>query len=693
MSHFHARSKSRIAITGLEPEFQVHTFKGREAISQPYSFDVELVSERKDIDLEKLLHRQAFLTFDQQEKQTCGVHGLIYRAAQGDSGKRLTHYKVKLKPQLFYLAHRINQRIFQHLSVPQIITSILKEHGILSDAHHFHLSEHYAPRAYCVQYRESDLHFIERLCQEEGLHYHFRHSESSHHLVFGDDQTVFPRIDHLGVYKQHSGMIADEPVIRRFALRLETRTSQVRRRDYDFEKASVLMENNWQPDHESVQPDLEDYDYPGNFTRDKRGRLLSRRSLERHRADYQQAEGHSGQPTLAAGHFLMLSEHPRQEWNDLWLLTEVHHEGRQPQVLEEGAAGAPSAHAGDFDQGYRNRFVATPWDVIFRARRVYQKPCIAGSQTAVVTGPKGEDIHCDQYGRVKVRFFWDRADPLDDGSSCWLRVASNWAGNGYGAVTIPRVGMEVLVTFMEGDPDKPLISGCLTNSSNPLPYPLPELKTRTVLRSRSSPGGKGFNELHLEDREGQELIYLRAQRDMEQKIEHDSRLEVGNERLETVMGNSTTVLRAEEHRTTASNRTIRVEGDDHLHATNRHTHIDQTLIVEAGQQVHIKAGAHLVLHAGTTLSLNVGGQHIVIGHGGIYSSSEIQIGGAPLTAAPASSHTHGTTLPLVSPIESPRSLAPTQRALMSASKALGLDFCPICETCREGICCTEAVAA
>lgn len=197
--------------------------------------------------------------------------------------------------------------------------------------------------------------------------------------------------------------------------------------------------------------------------------------------------------------------------------------------------------------------------------------------------------------------------------------------------------MEVLVTFMEGDPDKPLISGCLTNSANPAPYPLPAHKTRTVFRSRSSPGGKGFNELHLEDRAGQELIYLRAQRDMEQRIEHDSRLEIGNERRETIKGNSISELHASEHRTIAADRIIQIKGNDQLHTTNRRSYSDQTLAIEAGQQVHIKAGAHVVLEAGATLSLSAGGEHIVIGHGGIFSSSEIQLGGAPLSGARAAS--------------------------------------------------------
>lgn len=683
------KRRFQLNIPDVFHDMQVLAFKGQEAISKPYQFDIKLVSERHDENLESLLHKLAFISFDEEGH---GIHGQIYRIIQSDSSRRWAHYEIRLVPRLAYLAHRTNQRIFQHVSVPQIIASVLREHGILADAHYFHTEATYPPRDYCVQYQESDLAFIERLCHEEGLHYHFRHTVTGHCLVFGDDQTVFPKIERPTPYRRDSGMVPDEPVIKGFDLRLETRTSRLTSRDHDFQKARILLESSYQPGTEKIWPDLEAYDYPGGFTQGERGEVLARRRLERHRTDYRQAEGESDQPNLVTGHFLSMNAHPRKEWNDLWLLTEVNHQGKQPQVLEESAASGTGEDASTFIQGYRNHFKATPWDSIFRSQHVYPKPRMTGSQCAIVTGPEGEEIHCDRYGRVKVRFFWDRAGQLDDGSSCWLRVASNWAGNGHAGVTIPRVGMEVLVTFMDGDPDKPIISGCLANSVNPLPYELPAHKTRTVFRSRSSPGGKGFNELHLEDRAGQELIYLRAQRDMEQQIEHNSRLEVGNIRQETIKGDSFTVLQAKEHRTTAADRTVRVHGTDHLHATNRQERIDQILIVEAGQQVHIRAGAHLVVDAGATLSLNAGGQHIVIGHGGIFSSSDIQIGGAALVAASAALLAPGSASPLFTSHALPPSLAPTQRALMTACKTAGADFCPVCEACREAACATGVAA-
>ncbi|WP_313306564.1 type VI secretion system tip protein TssI/VgrG, partial [Stutzerimonas balearica] len=309
-------------------DLQVLEFRGREALSTPFAFEVELVSERPDLELETLLHQPAFLAF---APDGGGIHGLVHRIAQGESGKRLTRYHLTLVPQLAYLAHRSNQRIFQHLTVPQIVARVLEEHGILAGVgHRFDLGPVvYPEREYCVQYDESDLHFIQRLCEEEGIHYHFQHSADRHVLVFGDDQTVFPTLAPVP-YQQDSGLVADQPVIKRFGLRLETRTSRVTRRDYDFEKPRLTMEAAF---HSDFQPDLEDYDYPGRFVDRSRGKHLAQRALERHRHDYERAEGESDQPSLVSGHFLELTEHPRADWNQLWLLDEVLHEGKQPQVL------------------------------------------------------------------------------------------------------------------------------------------------------------------------------------------------------------------------------------------------------------------------------------------------------------------------------------------------------------------------
>ncbi len=600
-----------LSLEGVEHDFKVLEFRGREAISQPYRFDLELVSERPDLDLESLLHRPAFLAF---APDGSGVHGLVHQAAQGESGKRLTRYRLTLVPQLAYLAHRTNQRIFQHLTVPQIIAQVLEEHGIQADAYRFGLGPVvYPPREYCVQYDETDLHFIQRLCEEEGIHYHFQHAASGHVLVFGDDQTVFPRLT-ATAYQQDSGLVADQPVIKRFGLRLETRTSRVTRRDYDFEKPRLTMEAAF---HSDFQPDLEDYDYPGRFTERARGKHLSQRALERHRHDYELAEGESDQPRLVSGHFLPLTEHPRSDWNQLWLLNEVLHEGKQPQVLEESVTSHVDSGDG-FVQGYRNRFSATPWAIPFRPALCHPKPKVLGSQTAVVTGPAGEEIHCDEYGRVKVQFHWDREAQADDKTSCWLRVSSSWAGDRYGGIAIPRVGMEVLVTFLEGDPDQPLVTGCLYHKEHQVPYDLPANKTRTVFKTLSSPGGGGYNELRIEDRKGAEQIYLHAQRDWDENIEHDQKIRVGHERHDTVEANSYSEFRAEEHRTTHADRKTEIRANDHLTVGNtQHLKIGTGQFVEAGNEIHYYAGSKVVIDAGMELTASGGGSFLKLDPSGV----------------------------------------------------------------------------
>ena len=617
-----------LLIPSVRNDFKVLAFKGTEAISRLYGIQVELVSESPDFDLESLLSQPAFLQFGLNGE---GIHGRIEEVFVGQAGKRLTRYHLTLVPALYYLQFSHNQRIFQHLTVPQIVAKVLQGHGIQADAFTFNVSTS-PEREYCTQYGENDFEFIQRLCSEDGIAWHHQHSQDGHQLVFTDDQTYFPKLG-ATPYQQGSGLAADHPVVSQFTMGFSTRTSTTTRRGYDLKRPSQLLESQFTAE---FSPALEDYRYPVAIENEKRGKQIARQALERHRTDYQFAEGKSDQPILRSGHFFDLTEHPRQQCNALWLLLRVTHEGKQPQSLEEAITSDVKSEDG-FTQGYRNSFSAIPWDVFYRPPLVTRNSVLV-SQTARVTGPAGEEIFCDEYGRVKVEFHWDRAKLGNDKSSCWLRVSSSWAGDSFGAVTIPRIGMEVVVTYLEGNPDNPLITGCVPNKVTPVPYPLPANKTKTVLRSHSSPASGGYNELSIEDRAGQELIYLRAQRDMEQKVENDSRLEVGNERRETIKGNSIAVLEAEEQRTVTADRKVQLKANDHLQITgSSHTRVGQAMVIEAGQQVHLKAGAHLILDAGASITLKGGGQHIVIGPGGIFSSTEIQIGGAPasgIAAAP-----------------------------------------------------------
>ncbi|WNW13958.1 type VI secretion system tip protein TssI/VgrG [Pseudomonas sp. DTU_2021_1001937_2_SI_NGA_ILE_001] len=612
-------------------DFQVLAFDGFEALNQPFRFDLQLVSERHDLDLSTLLHQPAWLQLDAAGH---GIHGQVARILQGERGQRLSHYQVSLQPRLANLAYRINQRIFQNLSAPEIIGRLLKEHGILANAWRFHLYTPCPPREYCVQYDESDLHFIQRLCEEEGLHYHFEHDRQGHVLVFGDDQTFFPSLPAQS-YHPDTGMAGDGPAVTRFNLRLATRSNHTARRDWHFEIPRVPLHS--EAGSESLVL-LEDYDYPGRFTHRERGQVLANRALQRHLHDQYQADGHSGQPQLRSGHLLPLTDHPRDTWNTLWLLTEVHHEGRQPQVLEE-SAGTSRASGEGLRQGYRNRFLAIPANTFYRPPLRHPKPRVLGSQTAIVTGPAGQEIHCDAHGRIKVRFHWDREAQSDEHSSCWIRVASSWAGNRYGAVSLPRVGMEVLVTFLEGDPDQPLVSGCLYHGDHPLPYALPEHRTRSLFKSMSSPGGGGFNELRIEDRQGQEQIYIHAQRDWDEEIGHDQKIHVGHERHERIEANSYSHFQGEEHRTTLGDRLTDVQASDHLSvAQNQHIRIGSAQLIEAGQEIHLKAGSKLVLDAGQQITLMAGGSCITLDPGGISLSGpdvRINCGASPATGTPA----------------------------------------------------------
>uniref|UniRef100_UPI001242CDEE type VI secretion system tip protein TssI/VgrG n=1 Tax=Pseudomonas fluorescens TaxID=294 RepID=UPI001242CDEE len=328
-----------------------------------------------------------------------------------------------------------------------------------------------------------------------------------------------------------------------------------------------------------------------------------------------------------------LAEHPRAEWNDLWLLLEVFHEGKQPQVLGENVTSDVTDHKSDFHQGYRNSFLATPWDAHYRPALEHPKPKVLGSQTAVVTGPAGEEIHCDQYGRIKVQFHWDREGQSNDKTTCWMRVASGWAGAAYGGIAIPRIGMEVLVTFLEGDPDQPLVTGCLYHKENVVPYDLPANKTRSTFKTLSSPGGKGYNEFRIEDKKGVEQIYIHAQRDWDENIEHDQKIRVGNERHDTVEANTLSEFKVEEHRITHLDRISEMRVDDHLTVgVTQHLKVGTAQFVEAGTEIHYHAGEKVVVEGAMELTAKAGGSFVKVDAGGVtISGAEVKTnsGGAP----------------------------------------------------------------
>ncbi|WPX62633.1 type VI secretion system tip protein TssI/VgrG [Pseudomonas sp. MH10] len=621
-------------------DLQVFEFSGKESLNQPYCFEIDVVINCHFLDLDDYLHKSAYLCFD--DGQDYGVHGVIHEFVQGETRLNMTHYHLKLMPTLFYLSHRTNQRIFQHLTVKEIIAEVLKEHGILTDRYRLEVVGAFEPREYCTQYKESDLQFIQRLCEEEGIHFHFEHSQNHHTVVFSDTNKGFKLFPTPITFAPDNGLNPETVAVKSFSVGVQSKPSRVTRRQYDFVTSNESMDvafKGYDPETWTRFQVLEDFDYPAPFTSQEHNRWLAIKALERLQVDARLARGTSDQPMLLSGHVFTLEDHLVADWNAAWLLLDIKHRGRQPQVMEAFRSQAPAAAADGFTQGYRNTFTAIPERVTFRPALEHPKPLVLVSQTATVTGPQGEEIYCDEYGRVKVRLRWDRSGSANEQSSRWVRVASSWAGKGYGSQIIPRVGMEVQISYDEGDPDSPIVTGCLFNTVNTVPSPLPANKTQSVFKTLSYPGGGGSNVLEIEDRKGRERIFLQAQRDFMTHALNDHTIEVDNEQRTHVKANAYREFHAEEHHTTHGVRKTQLNADDSLSvAGSINTQAGTTFVVRAGQSAQVQAGAQVVIDAGAQLTLSCGGQHLVLTPAGIFSSSLIVLGGVPIPGTPPAIH-------------------------------------------------------
>lgn len=575
---FNPANKAHFSLTvgGMEKGtgLQVLCFEGKEIISKPYQFEITLVNRNVRFDITQLLSKPAYLAFTPDEKN--GVHGVILSVQRGAVGGDYAEYRVILAPRFSHLEKRTNQRIFQHKTVPQIISQILTEYGIIEGVQHeFRLKQGYPQRDYCVQYDETDAYFIQRLCQEEGIFYYFKHTKDNHLMIFGDSNPVFSTLKEAIRYASGTGFVADDPVIKAFNVNLTSKTKRATWRDYNYTNTKIPE---GQADGKqsakangALEPDIEFYDYPGHFMDNTRGKQLAQVQIERLRTEQILAQGYSDVPLLHTGYYFTLEQHPSLDATDPWLLNTIIHQGKQPQVTEAlgGEQNARLTHKlsqdsdasfpeGDFHQGYRNTFTATPKDVPWRPPLDYPKTRIYGSQTAKVVGPKGEEIYCNEYGSVKVQFHWDREGQFDENSSCWVRVGSSWAHKGYGTFTIPRINMEAVITFLEGDPDQPVITGCINNGINTQAESMPANKTKTGFKTNSSPGGGGFNEFTLEDKAGEENIYMHGQKDHNVVIRNNESFSIGNNESVTIGGGSVTTIRLDDLLTVGNNKVDQV---------------------------------------------------------------------------------------------------------------------------------------
>ena len=513
--------------------FDVVSFTLEESLSQPFKLSLELASHNAAIDFNRVLDLAGLFTIWRGDTAVRYVHGLVSLFTQGDTGFRRTRYSAVIEPTLKRFDLRSNWRIFQGQTVPDIITSVLAEQQ-LTDVRREICFDH-QPREYCVQAGETDLDFIARLAAEEGLLYTFEHRTDGHTLILTDRVgglgTIGTHKDCPVLYQPMAGGDSIEPALTRFHYTEQVRTARQVQRDYTFTHPRYNQQHTATGDQDlnNQHKNYERYDYPGRYKRDIAGKPFTKTRLAALRNDAKLAHLKGDDARLQPGLAFDLSDHPREDFNDRWRTIAINHEGKQHTSLEEESFG--SVHG----TVYEMKASAIRWTSDWKASP-RDKPCIDGPQIATVVGPPGEEIYCDEWGRVKVQFPWDRSDKNNDRSSCWIRVAQGWAGATWGAMAIPRVGQELIISYLDGDPDQPIATGRAYRQTNLPPYELPKHKTRMTIKSRTHKGA-GFNELRFEDELGQEEVYIHAEKDKNEHIKHNSSIFVGNDRHEKIEHN------------------------------------------------------------------------------------------------------------------------------------------------------------
>ncbi len=610
-----------------------HRLVGEQRVSEPFRYTLDCFSQQGDIELKALMAQPARLSVLQADGGYRHLHGLVSEAALLGEDGGVTYYQLTLVPWLEMLKLGRNSRIFQNRSAVDILEQVFDGHDLARGGYRFDLRREYPARSYCVQYRETDLAFIERLAAEEGLFFFHEFEErdgGAHRLIFADDPKVLTNVGERS-YHSRAGGTAPTRHVRKLSQTARVAAATATLKDYSFKNPAYAQLHEHlgrEVESHGQRDDYEHYDYPGRYKQDASGKPFSRIRLEQLRREAITAHADSDLPELAPGVRFILTDHDTDNLNRDWQAIEVSHVGEQPQALEED--GITQGDANGMTR-YYNHVTLIPGDTPWRATP-NPKPRVDGPQVAFVVGPEGEEIHCDEHGRVKVQFPWDRYAEPDDTASCWVRVAQGWAGGGYGSIAIPRIGHEVIVSFLEGDPDQPLVTGRTYHAVNTAPYPLPEHKTRTVLRTQSHKAD-GFNELRFEDEAGEEQIWLHAQKDLElltlndrtEEIRHDSFLKVKNDRISEI-GN-------DDHHTVHGNRFEHTEGQQHLTVQGTlHVKAGQAWLSESGRELHIRAGHKVVLEASDELTLNAGGSFIKLDGGGITlvgPSVRVNAGGSP----------------------------------------------------------------
>lgn len=587
-----------LEVSECSSPLRVVEFQGSEALSEPFRFVVTAVSEDAHLDLAPLIGQSATLALHSRTGEpTRYVSGMVAAVAQGQVGRRFAHYQFTLVPNTWILEKRSDCRIFQSMTVEDIIRAVMDSAEVSSDAYRFLLQESHATRSYCVQFGETDLHFVRRLMQEEGMWYFFDHRQGGHTMVITDTPSASAPITGTPalIYHDPQGTPAEREAIYPFGQWNRIETQAVTLKDYDFQRPELALQATANAGGGAT---LERYQYPGRFLDPGAGAQSARYQLEGERVRVLNAEGKSDCPRLIPGGQFTLEDYHRSELNSEYLVVGIQHYGTQPQAREEDAG------AGEAD--YRNEFECMPASAVFRDPVIMKKPRIEGPQTAIVTGPQGEEIYCDEYGRVKVHFHWDRLGQADERSSCWIRVSQQWAGAGWGAMNVPRIGQEVVVDFLDGDPDRPVITGRVYHGTNVPPYPLPERKAVSTFKTQST-GGDGFNELRFDDAQGQEEVYLHAQRDFNIEVKANKSERVGGDEDVEIGANLNTRVEGDQEDSVGKNDSLTVGKDYNEYVgENAQTRIGGNYTLEVGKDADITVGGESQNHVGSSLQVEAG---------------------------------------------------------------------------------------
>ena len=579
--------------TALGPEdLLLDTFQATEGLSRLFACSLTMRSPLDTIKGADLIGTSATVTLQRPEKNARLFNGIVSRFTYLGSNQDFATYTLELVPRMWLLTLGRDRVIYQNLSTPDIVQKVLGDFAVDCRTA---LEGTYAPREYCVRYDETAFDFVSRLMEEEGIFYFFTFTADSHTLVLADSKSAYescPNAQELLV-RSGEGGVGHTHSVTRFEsdARLVTKDHEVD--DYDFltPDTSLLAKNSAKAGRGS------DYEFPSRVAASAAS-ARARIRQEEHQVGSQSGRGDSHCHYLTPGTTFKLKEHPRADLNDEYVVHSVHHHAE--------------------NENYSNSFETLPLNTPFRPPRLTPRPVVAGSHTARVVGPSGHEVWTDQHGRIKVQFPWDRLGKKDDKSSCWMRVSQIWAGEGWGALFLPRIGQEVVVSYVDGDPDRPLVSGSVYNGTHVTPVELPSASSQSTIRSRSLPGGSAGNELRFEDKKDAEELYMHAQKDMRTEIENDLTTKViaGNELHTVTKGNRTVKV-------DTGNETHSVKGTRALEVTGNETHdnkadftqtvtgnyelkVTGNLVIDVTGTLLIKSAQTLDLKAGTDLGANAG---------------------------------------------------------------------------------------